>query len=891
LDDGTRERLGLSIYKVGMPWPLEPQGIREFAQGHERLLVVEEQRGLIEEQMAAILYPLDERPRLLGKFDEQGRPLLPVDGELNADLIAETLAERLLAMNPPEDLAEHLQQALARLRTSTAQPPASAEAQRSPWFCAGCPHNTSTRVPEGSRAFAGIGCHTMAMLMPNRRTERYTHMGGEGAQWIGMAPFSKDKHVFQNLGDGTYFHSGLMALRAAVAAEVNITYKILFNDAVAMTGGQPIDGKQTPWGIAQQVHAEGVKKIVVVTDEPDKYPAGTPWPDGVKIRHRRELDLVQRELREIPGVTVLVYDQTCAAEKRRRRKRGKFPDPPKRVFINEAVCEGCGDCGVVSNCVAVKPLQTEFGRKRLIDQSSCNKDYSCVEGFCPSFVTVHGGGVRKPAEPVRVAPAQASTATLPEPQLPVLTADYNILVTGIGGTGVITVGALLGMAAHLEGKGASVLDQTGLAQKNGAVTSHVRLSAHPADLHGTRIARGSTDLVLGCDMVVAAGQDALQTYAAGRTRAVINNHVVPLAAFALNPDMPMDGGRLVDQISATIGRERANFVVASRLATALMGDAIYANPLLMGYAWQQGLIPLSREALERAIELNGVAVAANKQAFEWGRRAAHAPEEVEALARPRDLERTADVASTLEEIIARRVTHLTAYQSARYARRYEKLVRRVEQAEQKLFPGEDALARAAAYYYAKLLAYKDEYEVARLYVQPEFRARLASQFEGGYSLKVHLAPPLLAKRDPVTGQPRKRAYGPWVFKLFAALSRLRTLRGTPLDPFGYTAERRTERRLIREYETLVRELIQRLDRQNYALAVELLSIPEHIRGFGHIKQRHLEEAKRQEAALLARLRGEAPVRRVKAAQPAPARAEVRTQSVQEGAQGGKRRPA
>lgn len=851
LDEPLRQELGLTVYKVAMPWPLEPEGIREYAEGHEELLVVEEKRGLIEEQIARVLYPLPNRPRLLGKQDEHGRPLLPVDGELSLDQIAATLAARLLPLSPPEPLKIRLRAALQPGQA----PLASAATARTPWFCAGCPHNTSTKVPDGSRAFAGIGCHTMALFMPNRRTESFTHMGGEGAQWIGQAPFSKDKHVFQNLGDGTYYHSGLLAIRAAIAAKVNITYKILFNDAVAMTGGQPVDGQLTPWGIAQQVAAEGVQRIVVVTDEPDKYPAATPWPQGVEVRHRRELDATQRELRELEGVTILLYDQTCAAEKRRRRKRGQYPDPAQRVFINEAVCEGCGDCGLASNCVAVKPLETAFGRKRMIDQSSCNKDYSCVEGFCPSFVTVRGGGVRKPPRSERELPK----LDLPEPNLPPLDEPYNILVTGIGGTGVVTIGALLGMAAHLESKGVSVLDQTGLAQKNGAVSSHVRLAAQPDDLHGTRIARGSTDLVIGCDMVVAAGSDALATYSAGRTRAVINSQVVPLAAFALDPNLPLDDGRLTDAISQTIGKDHAHFTAASRFATALMGDGIYTNPFLLGYAWQLGLIPLSRQAIERAIELNGVAVAANLQAFYWGRCAAHAPEQVEA-AMPQQLNSQPAAPDSVPELIAHRKRHLTAYQSARYARRFEQLVRKVQMAESKIVPGEQRLSRAVVTYYSKLLAYKDEYEVARLYVEPAFRERLQAQFEGDYRLSLHLAPPLFAKRDPQTGRPRKHEYGPWIFKAFRLLAGMRILRGTLLDPVGHTAERKMERQLIRDYEAVVEEIIDRLTPDNHAVAVALAEVPEQIRGFGHVKERHLQEAKRQEAALLARLRGEAPLR-------------------------------
>lgn len=851
LDERARRALGISVYKVAMPWPLEPEGIRAFSRGQQELLLVEEKRSIIEEQLARTLWDMEPRPRLVGKTDEDGRTLVPADGELTVDVVAAVLARRALRLGAEGELAQRLQRALEWTEAGDGQAPV----ERTPWFCAGCPHNTSTNVPEGSRAFAGIGCHTMAMRMPNRRTEGFTHMGGEGAQWIGQAPFSKDQHVFQNLGDGTYYHSGLLAIRAAVAAGVNITYKILFNDAVAMTGGQPVEGQLTPWEISRQVQAEGVQRIEVVTDDPDKYPAETPWATGVQVRHRRELDALQRELRETPGVSALIYDQTCAAEKRRRRKRGKYPDPAKRTFINESVCEGCGDCGVVSNCVAVKPLETEFGRKRQIDQASCNKDYSCAEGFCPSFVMVYGGELRKAD---RTAGGEARVPALPEPAVAEADAHYNVLVTGIGGTGVVTVGALLGMAGHLEGKGVSVLDQTGLSQKNGAVTSHVRFAADPETLQGKRIGLAETDLVLGCDMVVAAGHEAMTTYGEGRTRAVINSHVVPIAAFAVDPDMAVSGTQIENTISRRIGEEASHFVNATRIAGALAGDPIYTNPFLLGYACQKGLLPVSREAIERAIELNGVDVEANKKAFHWGRYAAHDPDAVEALAARGGAPEQADIAVELDEIVARREAHLIAYQDRAYARRYRALVDRVRETEEQRIPGSRELTRAVAYYYAKLLAYKDEYEVARLYSRPEFRQRLQAQFQGDYKLRVRLAPPLFAKRDPATGHLQKKEYGPWMFKAFGVLARLRFLRGTALDPFGRTAERRMERQLIRDYEALVDELLGRLDADNRDLAVELASLPEHIRGFGHVKQRHVEQVRQREEALRARLRGQAP---------------------------------
>lgn len=848
------EEIGLSVYKVACPWPLEPEGLVEFAVGLDEILVIEEKRSLIEDQVAKILYGMEAHPMLVGKEDEEGEMLLPSDGELTPALVARAIASRLKLRDLSDKVMEGISVAEAR-EDGNAMP--AAPVTRSPWFCSGCPHNSSTNVPEGSRAMAGIGCHTMAVYMPNRRTETYTHMGAEGTNWIGQAPFTNEKHIFQNLGDGTYYHSGLLAIRAACAANVNITYKILFNDAVAMTGGQPFDGPLSPWLISQQVHAEGAKKVVVVTDEPDKYPSNTAWAPGVKIYHRDDLDKVQRELREIEGVTALIYDQTCAAEKRRRRKRGTFPDPAKRAFINELVCEGCGDCGVASNCVSVKPLETEFGRKRVIDQSSCNKDFSCVKGFCPSFVTVEGGGLKKP-EKREVTSSDIDimnpAAGLPEPTAPLINGTYNILVTGIGGTGVITVGALLGMAAHVEGKGASILDQTGLAQKNGAVMSHVRIANSASELAGTRIPNRQTDVVVGCDLVVAASKDALQTYDLGRTKAFINDYVVPVAAFTLTPDLAMDRDTLTDLLSQSLGREQAEFIDSTTLATALMGDSIAANLFLLGFAFQRGAIPLSLKSIETAIELNGVAVDANKRSFAWGRKTAADQAAVEKIARPP--EATADVTrlETLESRIATRADFLKAYQNGRYAKRYLKLIETVGKAESAAVPGSTRLTEAVMRYFFKLMAYKDEYEVARLYTDGSFAKKLNDQFEGDFKLKFHLAPPIFAKRNPENGHLIKQEFGPWMMKAFGLLAKFKFLRGSALDPFGKTEERKAERALISEYEATMTELCGSLTKDNLSLAVEIASVPEHIRGFGHVKEQHLTAARAERQSLLERFK-------------------------------------
>jgi indolepyruvate ferredoxin oxidoreductase len=829
IDEARANAFGLSIYKVVLTWPLEAEGALGFARSLEELLVVEEKRAFVEEQLARILFnmPAAERPRLTGK------PLLPSEGELSPTGVARVIAARLLALKDEPEL----RRALIRLDALDERSAPAPQAVRTPFFCSGCPHNTSTKVPEGSRAVAGIGCHSMAIFMP-RRTALWTHMGGEGANWIGQAPFTAEKHIFQNLGDGTYFHSGLMAIRAAAAAKVNITYKILFNDAVAMTGGQKVDGQLTVPEIVKQVEAEGARKVVIVTDEPEKYSS------GYDVRHRRDLDAVQRELREIPGLTILVYDQTCAAEKRRRRKRGLFPDPDKRVFINDRVCEGCGDCSEKSNCVSVKPLETELGRKRMIDQSSCNKDFSCIEGFCPSFVTVHGGRLRKaPATGREADPA----SDLPLPTPVALDRPYDILVTGIGGTGVITVGALLGMAAHLEGKGVTVLDFTGLAQKNGAVMSHVRVAPRPADLHSVRVATGEADLVLGCDMVVAASASALDTYASATTHAIINGAVEPTAAFVLDRDADLHEAALRRSIAGAV--READFVDATRLATALLGDAIASNLFLLGYAFQKGLLPVSLEAIEAAIELNGIAVKANRLSFAWGRRAAHDLAAVEAAAKP-VLRLPSRVPTTLPEIVEHRARFLVQYQDEAYAARYRRLVAEVEKAERERAKGMTGLAEAAAKNLFKLMAVKDEYEVARLYTDGAFMENLRRTFEGDFKLEFHLAPPIF-------GEERKRAYGPWMMRVFRVLAGLRKLRRTPLDVFARSAERKMERRLLADYEATLREIIGGLTPQNHAAAVMLAGLPDQVRGYGHVKLRAVEGAKKREAEFLAAFRAPA----------------------------------
>ncbi|MGE0724409.1 MAG: indolepyruvate ferredoxin oxidoreductase family protein [Alphaproteobacteria bacterium] len=844
IDERVARQIGLAIYKVALVFPLENEGARGFAEGLEEILVVEEKRSLIETQLKEALYnlPADRRPVVHGKRDAEGNLVLPSNDELNPSRIARVIAERIRRFHDSDAIRARLALIDQQERQAAASKPALV---RTPYFCSGCPHNTSTRVPEGSRAVAGIGCHYMAVWM-DRSTETFTQMGGEGASWVGQAPFTETPHIFANMGDGTYFHSGYLALRFALAAKVNMTYKILFNDAVAMTGGQRHDGDLTPPVITRQVHAEGVRRIAVVTDQPEKYPIGTDWAPGTTIHHRDELDAVQRELREWKGVSVLLYDQTCAAEKRRRRKRGTMVDPPVRAFINEDVCEGCGDCSVKSNCLSVVPVQTEFGQKRAIDQSSCNKDMSCVKGFCPSFVTVEGGGLRKRSTAKGPKPAVTDP---PEPPAMALEAPYGIVVTGVGGTGVVTIGALLGMAAHLEGKGCSTLDMTGLAQKGGAVFSHVRIAPRPEDLHAVRIASGAADLLLACDMVVAASPEGLSKLRRGHTRAVVNSDAIITADFTRNPDYRFPADRLEGAIRDATGANKTDLVDATRIATALLGDSIAANLFMLGFAYQRGLVPLSVEAIERAIELNAVAVPFNRDAFRWGRRTAHDPDAVERLVKPTTVDPGRSIATDLDTIVAKRAEHLRAYQDQAYAARYRALVERARQAEAERAKGLSGFAEAVARGHHKLLAYKDEYEVARLYTDGSFRRRLEAQFEGDYRLRFHLAPPLLADRDE-KGQLRKRAYGPWVFGAFKLLARLKGLRGTAFDVFGKTAERQMERRLIGEYETVVDELVAGLDHDNHRLAVEIASLPDGMRGFGHVKEANVAKLKAAEARLL-----------------------------------------
>ena len=853
IDDKYAAEIGLRLFKVGMPWPLEADSVRQFAEGLEEILVVEEKRQIIEYQLKEMLYNWreDVRPRVVGKYDETGewpvpehRWLLPPTAELTPAIVARAIAARIGRFHGSPRIADYIAFLDAKTK-ATVRPKVTL--LRTPWFCPGCPHNMSTKVPAGSCALGGVGCHLMAVMM-GRNTLTISHMGGEGATWLGVAGHSGTQHVFANMGDGTYFHSGLLAIRAAVAAGVNITYKLLFNDAVAMTGGQPVDGKLTVPQLTRQLAAEDVARIIVMSDAPEKYRTVTDFAPTVEIRHRDRLDETQRELRETKGVSALVYDQTCAAEKRRRRKRGSLHDPEARVFINTAVCEGCGDCAVKSNCLAVVPVETEFGRKRATDQFACNKDFSCLDGFCPSMVTVHGGSVRRGR-----ALQAGEGGALPEPETPGIADPYGILIAGVGGTGVVTIGALLGMAAHLEGKGVTVLDMTGLAQKGGAVMSHVRLADRQEKLHSARIATGEARLILGCDIVVTVTEDALSKATAGYTQAIINTGHVITGEFLRDPDREFPAGPMEQAIADTVGRDATRLIDATRLATRLMGHSIATNIFMLGYAFQRGLIPLSAQAILRAIELNGATVEDNRRAFHWGRRAAHDPAGIEALLAGDAATKPEAIATSLDEIIARRRRYLADYQNEAYARRYLYLVDRVRAAEAKVGAGDTALTEAVARNYHKLLACKDEYEVARLYSAPEFAAELAATFEGDYRLEFHLTLPWSRGATP-GAEPPKRSFGPWMMTAMKALARFKFLRGSALNPFGHSRERTRERELIADYEHMLAHILDTLDAPDTArlhAAVALARLPETIRGYGPVKDRSIIQAQARQKELMA----------------------------------------
>ncbi len=843
VDERRARAIGLDIYKVGIVWPLENDGAERFMAGKEEILVIEEKRGIIESQLKEYLYDRAvSKPKLiLGKHDEAGAPLISWVEEMTPSMLAPIIATRLKRIFPDMNFSD----ALARIERASIAANAPGGAKRIPYFCSGCPHNTSTKVPEGSKALAGIGCHFMASWM-DRDTSSLIQMGGEGVNWVSKSMFLKDRpHIFQNLGDGTYFHSGYMAIRQAIAANANITYKILFNDAVAMTGGQPVDGVISVPAIANQMRAEGVKKIVIVSDQPELIIENGGYPHDVEVHHRDRLDDVQRYLREIKGVTALIYEQTCAAEKRRRRKKGEYLDPPKRIFINELVCEGCGDCSKQSNCLSIVPAETEFGRKRKIDQSSCNKDYSCVKGFCPSFVSIEGGELKKPGLRQIDDTLQALLNNLAEPALPSIDRAYDILVAGVGGTGVVTIGAIITMAAHLEGKGSSVLDFMGFAQKGGSVLSYVRLGASPAALNQVRIDIGEAEAVIACDLVVATDERALSVMQNAATRAVANIDIMPTADFIRDRSIDFAAHQRVKSLKGACGADNVETIDASAIALRLFGDTVFSNMFLLGFAWQNGLVPVGRKALVRAIELNGVAVAKNLSAFEAGRAAAINPA---AVMRSAGLAQESPADPALGDIVKRRAEFLTGYQNAAYAAEYAKFVETVR-AKSSGIDVNNSFVKAVARNLFKLMAYKDEYEVARLYTDGSFKRKVAAEFSGDYRVKFYMAPPVFNRGLDDQGRPLKSTFGPWMYGALSVLKHLRVLRGTAFDPFGATGERRLERRMIHEYKARAAGVAGRLTKDNLNAALEIANLPDEIRGYGPVKLAAIEKAEERYAAL------------------------------------------
>jgi indolepyruvate ferredoxin oxidoreductase len=857
IDEIRAEALGLGLFKVALVYPLEPEKIREFTSGYDTVLVIEEKRSIIEQQLVQLLYnqPSELRPQVLGKLDLQGNSLLSSVGELNPDALLNLIGHQILSLSNDPELLEKVNEFRVPEGSAGSFGSGMGNLVRMPSFCAGCPHNTSTKKPEGAIAASGIGCHTLVVWLPERDTLPPTQMGGEGATWIGQSPFLKDDHMFQNLGDGTYFHSGLLSIRGNVTAGTNITYKILVNGAVALTGGQTIEGEDfrgeiTAPHIAWQMFAEGVKHIALVSDDPGRHDK-TLFPESVRFHHRREMAVVQRELQSIKGVSILLYEQACATERRRLRKRGEYPEPDKRLFINTDVCEGCGDCGVQSNCIALEPVETSWGRKRRINQSACNKDFSCVEGLCPSFVSVYGGQLRELSSNKSVPKLVDLSKCIEEPEQVNLNDSYNVLVAGIGGSGVITIGALVGMAAHIEGKVVSILDMTGLAQRNGPVSSHIRISRTAAET-ATRIPKGSANLVIASDLVVATGQENFSKFNSG-TSVVYNNYVAPTSGFAVNPNLDFDSSNMQSAIAGILSKDSIHSFDATSVATKLLGNAAGANLFLLGLVWQKGLLPLARYSIEQAIELNGIAVEMNLNAFAIGRVAAVRPDQVIGAIEDASsgARKTMPVRSgTLDEFIADRYEFLSEYQNRAYADSFMNLVEKVRKKEIKVSGSDRVLTKIIAANYSKLMACKDEYEVARLYTRPEFRKKLKETFEGNVRLGVNLAPPLISRRDAETGRPIKREFGSWVFPLLRVIAKMKILRGGSFDVFGFSAHRKQEQQLIGNYRDTIEKLLPKLSSTNVDTILEIARLPEEIRGYDQVKENSIKIVEEKQRHLM-----------------------------------------
>ncbi len=849
IDERKSAEIGIRVFKVGMSWPLEPVSTHEFAQGLEEILVVEEKRSIMEDQLTGQLYnwPVSDRPKVFGEFDEDGRDLLPNVSELTPAMVARAIASRLSRFYKDDNIEKRLrfyeqkEKTIASIQTKIS---------RKPHYCSGCPHSRSTRIPEGSIAMGGIGCHLIGVLSESKDEQRqaygYTQMGGEGVNWIGQAPFTSTKHVFQNLGDGTYFHSGLLAIRQSVAAGVNITYKILYNDAVAMTGGQQVEGEFSVEQMISQLRGEGIQRIALVAEDLSLYKK-TSLISGLTISPREDLIALEEELREISGTTVLIFDQTCAAEKRRRRRKGLLEDPNTKVFINPELCEGCGDCSLESNCLSVVPVETELGRKRQIDQDACNKDYSCLNGFCPSLVTVRGKLKQSSVEL-----NSEKLADLPEPRLaPLAIRPWNTVITGVGGTGVLTIAGIMAMAAHLEGKGCATMNQTGLAQKFGAVVSHVRIALDQSDINAVRIPAGDADLLLGSDLVVASGEEAITKLYTERSHAVVNEQSSITGEFITDSDSTIPVAELKSLIESEVGAQKADFIPVTSLAKKLMGDSIASNMLILGYALQKGLLPVSVNAIEEAIRLNGVSVDLNLEALQWGRQAAVSIGEVLEIA---GINQRSERLTKLEDIINDRAERLVDFQSSAYSRKYRDIINSISDIEeQRSLPGEFSKKAAKSLY--KLMAYKDEYEVARLHIDSKFRRQLNDIFEDDLKLNYYLAPPVLGRQEAPLTNPKKRRFPGIMGLFFYILARLKVLRGTPFDIFGYSAERVEERKTRDIFAEELVDIASQLNEQNYELGCRMIELPMKIKGFGHIKSRNLEEVRVEHQRLLLEFRG------------------------------------
>ncbi len=830
----------LKVYKIGMSWPLEPIGIKKFVKDLSKVLIVEEKRSLIETQIKEILYNQKKPPLIIGKKDLNDNPLFPEDGTINSMEVAKIIGSHLLENKTINIKSYH--EKLHKIETNVAKKINSLSSERTPYFCAGCPHNSSTVLPEGARGYAGIGCHWMVQFM-DRNTEGFTHMGGEGANWIGESCFTNRNHVFQNIGDGTFNHSGIMSIRAAIASNVNITFKILYNDAVAMTGGQSHEGGMTSIEIAHQLQPMGIKKLVLVTEDILRHKKSL-YPNGMEIFHRSKLQLIQKDLSKISGVTILIYDQTCATEKRRRRKRGLIVDPKEKIFINHEVCEGCGDCGIQSNCVAILPYDTELGRKRKIDQSSCNKDYSCINGFCPSFVTVEGGEIKKPKI------VEFKNQIISDPKQ-IFNQDkvISIVLTGVGGSGVVTVGALIGMAAHIEGKGCGIIDMAGLAQKGGAVTSHIRIANTSDEIKAIRIGPGGADLLIGCDNLSSATSDLLKLINTDGY-IVANTNEMFTGDFTRNVDYSFPILEITKRLKSTISKEKITLLDSTKIANTLLGDAIASNLILLGVVWQLGLLPLSKSSIEKAIDLNGIAVKQSKLAFEYGRYFVEKKELVKSLLNKNSVEEPKKL-ETFDEILKDRYKRLIEYQDKNYALDYYNFLDNVvkyDMFKEKLF------SKAVAKNLYKLMAIKDEYEVARLYTNGNFFHNLHQQFDGDFKIKLHLAPPLFSKFDKSLGRPKKIIFSQWIFTILSFLSKIKKIRGTYLDVFSYSKERKLEKSILEEYKKQINSLKNQINSMNYDVAVKIANLPDTIKGYGLIKEKNYFTAKDREVSLIKKLR-------------------------------------